>query len=327
MTAHPRSRAGADGFHPHRLLAGGQRQTLLGRYLRAWLRWKEPAEDLVVEAAEDVRLLARATWQRDPQRPALVLLHGLGGSSESAYVVSLGRLALELGWSVVRMNMRGSGDSERICPRLYNAGLDGDLLAVVQAVAERAPRVAVAGFSLGANIAALAATRGAGRLPAGFLGTVAISAPLDLSACADALEARANRHYQLYYVDKLKADYRRRQWARPDLFAVGGEAGIRTVREFDERITAPHGGFAGAADYYARSSAGPWLARATRPLLVLAAADDPMIPVASVRRFALSPAVTLQVTATGGHVGFLAPSRAPGRFWAADRAMEFLEGC
>jgi predicted alpha/beta-fold hydrolase len=327
VSATSRRRDGDDGFRPHPLLAGGHRQTLLGRFLRRSLRWTAPAEDLIAEAGGDVRLLARATWQPDPKRPALVLLHGLGGSSESAYLVSLGQLALELGWSVVRMNMRGSGEGERVCPHLYNAGLDGDLLAVIEAVARRAPRVAAVGFSLGANITALAVSRGAARLPGGFLGAVAISPPLELSACADALEAPVNRFYQRYYVDKLQNDYRRRQRLRPTLFAAGREAGIRTVREFDERITAPHGGFRDAEDYYARSSAGPWLARVEPPLLVLAAADDPMIPIASVTRWPLSPVTTLEVTDTGGHVGFLAPSLAPGRFWAADRAMRFLEGC
>jgi predicted alpha/beta-fold hydrolase len=29
------------------------------------------------------------------------------------------------------------------------------------------------------------------------------------------------------------------------------------------------------------------------------------------------------MTATGGHVGFVAPTCAPGRFWAAERVMAF----
>ena len=73
--------------------------------------------------------------------------------------------------------------------------------------------------------------------------------------------------------------YRRRHRARPDLFAAGRERGLRTVREYDDRITAPFGGYESAAQYYERSSAGPWLASIDRPTLVLAAADDPMIPV------------------------------------------------
>jgi predicted alpha/beta-fold hydrolase len=97
------------------------------------------------------------------------------------------------------------------------------------------------------------------------------------------------------------------------------------VREFDERITAPFGGYASADDYYARASAGPWLASIDRPTLLVSAHDDPMIPSASIERCALSPSVRLELTATGGHVGFVGPTRAPGWFWAAERAMSFLE--
>ena len=120
--------------------------------------------------------------------------------------------------------------------------------------------------------------------------------------------------------------YRRRHAARPDLFGPGRELGLRTVREYDDRITAPFGGYESAAQYYERSSAGPWLSAIERPALLLAAADDPMIPAASVTRFACSPSVTREIVPTGGHVGFVARSEAPGWFWAPERALAFLEG-
>jgi predicted alpha/beta-fold hydrolase len=124
----------------------------------------------------------------------------------------------------------------------------------------------------------------------------------------------------------LAESYRRRHRARPDLFAEGRERGLRTVRGYDDRITAPFGGYESAAQYYERSSAGPWLASIDRPALVLAAADDPMIPSATVEAWPLSPSVRREIAPTGGHVGFVSRSRAPGWFWAADRALDFLEG-
>ena len=98
------------------------------------------------------------------------------------------------------------------------------------------------------------------------------------------------------------------------------------MRAFDERITAPYGGYRDADDYYARSSAGPWLASVDRPTLILAAQDDPMVPVRSVEQFPLpgSGLVEREIAPTGGHVGFVAPSDAPGSFWAADRVVEWL---
>jgi hypothetical protein len=123
----------------------------------------------------------------------------------------------------------------------------------------------------------------------------------------------------------LTAAYRRRHDRRPDLFPADREAGLTTVRQYDDRITAPFGGYDGAADYYARSSAGPHLAAIARPALVLAAADDPMIPVESVGKWPTSPSVRREITPSGGHVGFVARSTAPGWFWAPERALDFLE--
>jgi predicted alpha/beta-fold hydrolase len=186
--------------------------------------------------------------------------------------------------------------------------------------------VAVAGFSLGANLALLMLGRRRTALPPGLAAVAAVSPPVDLAACAEAIQAPSNRLYEKRFMRMLGDAYRRRAAARPDLFPAGLERGLRTVREFDDRITAPFGGYAGAAEYYARSSAGPWLALIDRPTLLLAAADDPMIPVASTERWPVANAVTREITPTGGHVGFVAPSRAPGWFWAADRVMAFLEG-
>jgi hypothetical protein len=224
------------------------------------------------------------------------------------------------------MNMRGAGAGEALSARTYNAGLDGDLVAVLRALAGITPRLALAGFSLGANLAALTVGRSAARLPPDLFAAAAVSPPLDLSACADALDSPRNRLYCGNYLIDLRAGYRRRQRIHHGLYEAGRERGLRSIRDYDDRITAHYGGYQGAADYYARSSAGPWLQSVERPLLILAAADDPMIPADSVLRWPLPAhgSVVREMLATGGHVGFFAPSRAPGRFWAADRVMEFL---
>lgn len=314
-------------FRPPFWSMGGHRQTLLGYWSRSRLGWAHPTEELIVEAEADVRLLVRATWQQEREKkPTLVIVHGLGGSSEGSYGLSIGALAFAHGWNVARINMRGAGDGEALCARTYNAGLDGDLVAVLNALAKITPRLALAGFSLGANITALAMGRSAARLPPGLFGAAAVSPPLDLSACADALDSPRNRLYCGNYLIQLRDGYRRRQRARPDLYEAGRERCTRTIRDYDDRITAHYGGYQGAADYYARSSAGPWLASVERPLLILAAADDPLIPNESVMRWTLPGhgRVVRELTATGGHVGFFAPARAPGRFWAADRVLAFL---
>ena len=62
---------------------------------------------------------------------------------------------------------------------------------------------------------------------------------------------------------------------------------MRTVWQYDERITAPYSGHRDAADYYERSCPGPLLARMEVPVLILAAEDDPIVPVDSLARWAL----------------------------------------
>ena len=160
--------------------------------------------------------------------------------------------------------------------------------------------------------------------PAGGRG---VSPPLDLAACAAAIDAPANRLYQAYFMRALRASYAQRQRLLPDLYAPGSERGLTTIRAYDEAITAPYNGFVDATDYYAQSSAGPHLASIRRPTLILAAEDDPMVPGPSVPRWPLPPGgvVRREMTPTGGHVGFTGRTRAPGRYWAAERVMRCLD--
>ena len=317
-------------FRPNPLAVGGHVQTLLGFWHRRKLRWTLPVEDMIVEAGDGIRLLLRASWQPGPReaRPALVTIHGLGGWDEASYGLATAAYAYGMGWHVLRMNMRGAGDSARICPRLYNAGLDTDLVASLEAVTLAAPRIAVIGFSLGANLALLALGRSAARIPAGLMGVVAVSPPLDLAACVRAIARPTNHFYEEYFLHNLRLSYRYRQRLCPELYEAGREEKPRTIREWDETITAPYGGFASAEEYYARSSAGPYVERLDRRVLILTAKDDPLVPAASVAQWPLPPSgiVEREITRTGGHVGFVGPTAAPGRFWAAERAMRFLEG-
>ena len=315
-------------FRPHPWTIGPHRQTLLGYWSRCRLRWTLPQEDLWVPVGDEARLLVRVTWQpgRREDHPLLLLIHGLGGSDLATYAVSAGHLAFSRGFHVARMNMRGAGDSERENPRFYNAGLDTDVLEVLRALEPACAHLSVLGFSLGASVGLLALGRQRERIPARVRGMAAVCPPLDLSACASALEGPAGRLYTGYFMRSLRDAYKRRQRRHPGLYEAGREGETRTVRQFDERITAHYGGYRDAEDYYARSSAGPWLTAIDRPTLVLAAQDDPMVPEASVRRFPLpaSGLVEREVLTTGGHMGFVAPAEAPGSFWAADRVLEWL---
>ena len=317
-------------FAPPWCARGGHLQTLLGFWHRRNLRWELPTQDVWADVGDGVRLLLRTTWQPGDRArsPAVLLVHGLGGWDLATYGLATGALAYAMGWHVARMNMRGAGDSARVYAGLYNAGLDLDLVAAMNTIAAHTPRIGVIGFSLGANLAVLALGRSGPLVPSAVERVVAVSPPLDLAACAQRLEAWPNRAYQAYFMRNLRTAYRYRQSLRPDMFEAGAERKPRTVREWDQAITAPHGGYTSADEYYTRSSGGAHLTAITVPTLIVAAQDDPLIPGESVSRWPLpaSGTVTREMLSTGGHVGFAAPTVAPGRFWAAERAMAFLSG-
>ncbi len=71
---------------------------------------------------------------------------------------------------------------------------------------------------------------------------------------------------------------RRKARAFPGDWDLRRSGRIWTIREFDERYTAPHHGFAGASDYYYRASAMRVIDRIAIPALILTAADDPFVP-------------------------------------------------
>jgi len=260
----------------------------------------------------------------------VVVLHGLEGSSRAPYVRRLLVALSRRGLSALALNFRGcSGEANRL-PRLYHSGETGDLAAVVRRLAEERPGrpLAVAGFSLGGNVAAKWLGETGAAIPPQVRGGAVISVPFDLAACAAAIDGPG--FWPFVYRERFLRMLRGKALAKarrfPSLLDAAALRRIRTFADFDERVTAPLHGFAGARDYWESSSSGPWLAGVQVPLLALSAADDPMVPAASLPLAPGNPKVTLEVTAAGGHVGFVTGPPWALRFHAERRAAEFLAG-
>ena len=105
--------------------------------------------------------------------------------------------------------------------------------------------------------------------------------PYDLGAASRYLERPVGRFYAAHFVPRLRTKALDvlarfpRETAHIDPDRVRR---ARTFREFDECLTAPLHGFAGADDYYRRASALPYLARIAVPTLCLSSEDDPVLP-------------------------------------------------
>lgn len=324
----------AKPFTPPRWLRPGHAQTVvaslrtLRRNLRAEFKRFEPR---LLEVEPGVRILLHCRWQeRRRESPAVVILHGLEGSTESPYVLGTAQKAFRAGFSVVAVNMRTCGGTEHLAHTLYHSGLTGDIHRVIEELAdrERLPRVYVAGFSMSGNMVLRLVGDYGEAAPAALKGVAAVSPSIDLAACAREVERPANWLYRRSFVRNLRRRMRRKAAMHPQVYDARGIRRVRTIRQFDARYTAPHAGYRDVDDYYERASSLPVIGRVRVPSLVLHADDDPIIPGRSFRDAALvdNPSVLLVVTPRGGHVGFVADAaRADAdRRWAENRVVEFF---
>lgn len=234
-------------------------------------------------------------------RPLVLLVHGLGGCSESHYLRRVAGAAVAAGWACLRLNLRGS---DRRGEDFYHAGLSADLHAALASpeLAGYAPLYAL-GFSLGGHLVLRMATEPTDpRLAA----VAVVAAPLALAPCAEAFDRPRRALYRAYLLASLKAIYDAVAARRPVPLPAEQARRIRYIQEWDERVVAPRHGFAGAADYYRRASVASRLASLHLPALLVAAEDDPMVPAAALAPALADPPPSLEVRwlAAAGHLGF-----------------------
>jgi predicted alpha/beta-fold hydrolase len=320
-------------FRPHPLFKSGHAQTLAGyAWPRRVLLLRLRDEERVFEVEPGVRLLAHCRWQAGEarERPTMLLLHGLEGSSASRYMLGTAAKAYPLGFNVIRLNLRNCGDTEHLTPTLYNSGLSGDIRAVIRELVERdrLQTIFLVGFSLSGNIVLKMAGEDGERVAREIAGICAVSPSAELNACAEAIERRSNWVYQQSFMRSLRRRIRNKQKLYPELYDTSDLHLVRTIREFDERYTALDGGYLNADDYYKRASALPLIPNIRVPSLIIHAQDDPFIPFQPLVDAAVTdnPHVLLLAPRHGGHVSFVAADTdTEDRFWAENRAIEFCD--
>jgi predicted alpha/beta-fold hydrolase len=328
MQFHQDSRFSPEPFIPRRVFLGGHAQTIAGNFLPRRTALPLPQER-TFDVEPSVQVLCHCHWQAEPASAmTLIIVHGLEGSTESGYVIGTGSKAWLAGMNVVRMNMRNCGATEHLGPTLYNSSMSHDVGEVVQTLisADKLERIALAGFSMGGNLVLKLLGEWGSDAPPQVKAGVGVSPAMDLAASADALHDPANRIYEYKFLNRLRKRVRRKAALYPGLYDVRYLRGLRSIRDFDEQITARYCGFAGADDYYARAASSNVLDRIAVPTLVLHAEDDPFIRVLpETRRKLLSnPRITYIETNSGGHCAFLAaPNGYDGR-WAERQAIRFI---
>lgn len=274
-------------------------------------------------------------WSQPPSQiasatpSALLLFHGLEGSSQSPYGQSLAHFFHRRGWVVVVGHFRGcSGTANRLV-RAYHSGDAADIDFMVQTVRQALPGAAwhLAGVSLGGN-AMLRYLAGIAISQRGLRACAAISSPLDLVACGKHLSSNLiGRHvYTRQFLKTMKPKIAAKARRFPGTFDAQRVAASTTLLEFDDAYTAPVHGFRDVMDYWTRASSLPVLNQLRVPTLILNAKNDPFVPAWSLPGPGdVSDAVELHQPDQGGHVGFVT-GRWPGNLmWLPQRLEIFFQ--
>jgi predicted alpha/beta-fold hydrolase len=267
-------------------------------------------------------------WIGAGKGPIVLLLHGLEGSIESHYAKGMLRAIERKGWRGVFMSFRGcSGEVNRLA-RAYHSGDTTDLSLVIELLRAREPETALAaiGFSLGGNVLLkwLGETGAANPLMA----ATAVSVPFELAKSVKRISSGFSLVYQKHLLNCLQEKFYSKLEANTiSMQSFADLPAIKTIYEFDDKITAPLHGFLSADDYYEKCSSRQFLHAIRTPTLLIQSRDDPFMPEDLLpERYELSPMITLELTEKGGHVGFVTGS-APWRaeYWLEQRIPDYLQ--
>jgi uncharacterized protein len=259
---------------------------------------------------------------------AVILLHGLGGHSERAYIKGMIRVFNGIEWDGIAVNFRScSGETNRQL-RFYHSGETQDLHTVLQHITTGShyKHIALIGFSLGGNVITKYLGEQSTNIHPSIVAAVVISVPCHLPSSAERLDSPGNWIYRKRFLLMLHQTIREKMIRMPDRLSDEGFGSIRTLKEYDNRYTAPIHGFADADDYYRRCSSKPYIPNISIPTLMINALNDPFLggECYPVREASQNDCFFLEMPSHGGHTGFTSFD-SDGLYWDEKRACSFIE--
>ena len=279
-------------------------------------RWELPDGDFVDADWADGASTSKTA-------PVVVLFHGLEGSSQSNYARALMHATLAKGWRGVVIHFRGcSGEPNRL-PRVYYAGDTAEIQGLLTRLRTHVPeaRIYAVGVSLGANALLKWLGESSESAKLTISKAVAVSAPIDLAASANALDTGLNRIlYTPRFVDSMRPKALSLSARFPGLLDDEKIKAAKTIHDIDNAVTAVLYGAKDAEDYYAKNASKPWLKNINLPTLILNAKNDPFLPAETLpNQSEVSALVHLEYPETGGHVGFTSNND-----WLPTRILDFF---
>ena len=317
-------------FEPCIALGGGHRQTLAGAY---WPGSQQPygaqVRRVALEQGDQLVLHDDRPINWLPRGWVVLMIPGLGSCHQSRYMVRIAARLNDCNVRTFRMDHRGVAAGFQLAQRPGHAGRSEDALAALQRIEDLCPGspIALIGFSMGGNIALKLLGERPDDLPDDLVRAFVVAPPIDLAECSRKIDARPGRIYQRYFLRHLMRHFRQRRRSIERVRQLELQRTPRSIYEFDDQITAPLSGYVSADDYYRQASAKSWLPLINIPTRIVAANDDPIVPIPSLRDVPRSPSIDLVVTESGGHLGYVAAANSdPDRRWLDWRIVEWVVG-
>lgn len=297
----------------------GHLQTILGHLLPSQ-KLTERGEVFNITMEEETERI-HSTYLQGTTSTVIYLFHGLGGSAEASYMQRTALRARQMGHHVFLNNHRGCGMGAGLATEPYHSGRADDLSKVVAYGRKLLPhhRHIAIGFSLSANALLLLAAKIRAEIQPDF--AIAVNGPINLDRASLNLQRGLNKIYDKRFTRELES-YMKRNCPE----AIGDFSQVKDLRDFDERYTAPLGGFKNRADYYETCSAKQYLSQICIPTVILTAEDDPFVAIQDYREAKYSPLALLHVEKHGGHMGYLHKKGQGFERWL-DHALETYISC
>lgn len=305
-------------FCPLRGLSSRHLQTILPIFMRAGKAPKSAHFFVDLDDGDQLRCEVSCPPNWKEADKTVVMVHGLGGSHNSSYMIRMARKLYEAGKKTVRVNLRGSGTGKGLAKRPYNAGTSKDLLEVIKVLKKVSPQseLTVVGFSLGGNVVLKLAGELGSEAEKWVDTFIAVSPPFDLAHTVRLLEKWPNYFYHRYYLKMVSNQGQK--WVK--------DQKIDSLFDFDNLITAPLWSYKGAEDYYNSSSSRRFLPEIKQKTHILSAQDDPFVSLEVLDKKTLPSPLNIWVTQYGGHMGFI--GKAPkqhGANWLDHLLLNWIE--
>lgn len=317
----------SSSFKPARLLSNPHLQTMIAKWLNRSHTITTFNETLELPDGDFVDLAWTEVPEKNNTKPIVVLLHGLHGSQHSHYIKSMFNTLKLKGYIAVLIHFRGcSGRPNRLAHSYHSAYTD-DITYFTEQLKVRYQqcKFSIIGYSLGGNVLVnyLAENQ-----HSPYVCATIICAPLHLASCSIKIDNGLSKIYQTYLLDILKQTIEEKiKLGLITHISLHELQQLKTMWDFDDKVTAPLNGFSNAEHYYRESSGLYILPKITTPCLVIHAKDDPFLCNKEIMNVPPLPKnIHFEVSEYGGHVGFLSNEHSlKPQYWLDTRVPQFLQ--